>query len=223
MQKKKKPKVSLEKKRSLFLQIGLIISLLVVYIAFEWKSYDKSNFNLGEVNFDDLEEEIIPITKQEIKPPPPPPPPPEVIEIVEDEVEIEEELEIEDTETDEDEIVEIEEEDDDEIFIVVENMPLFPGCSDEGCTQSNILRHISRNFKYPPMLKDYGIEGRVIATFVVNKKGKASDVQILRGLDKKIDDEVVRVIKSLPIFTPGKQRNKPASVRYTVPINVQLQ
>ena len=68
MQKKKNPKVSLEKKRSLFLQIGLIISLLVVYIAFEWKSYDKSNFNLGEVNFDDLEEEIIPITKQEIKP-----------------------------------------------------------------------------------------------------------------------------------------------------------
>ena len=194
-----------------------------MYIAFEWKSYDKSNFDLGEVNFDDLEEEIIPITKQEIKPPPPPPPPPEVIEIVEDEVEIEEELEIEDTETDEDEIVEIEEEDDDEIFIVVENMPLFPGCSDEGCTQSNILRHISRNFKYPPMLKDYGIEGRVIATFVVNKKGKASDVQILRGLDKKIDDEVVRVIKSLPVFTPGKQRNKPASVRYTVPINVQLQ
>ena len=73
------------------------------------------------------------------------------------------------------------------------------------------------------ILKDYGIEGRVIATFVVNKKGKASDVQILRGLDKKIDDEVVRVIKSLPVFTPGKQRNKPASVRYTVPINVQLQ
>ena len=114
MQKKKNPKVSLEKKRSLFLQIGLIISLLFVYIAFEWKSYDKTNFSLGEVNFDDLEEEIIPITKQEIKPPPPPPPPPEVIEIVEDEVEIEEELEIEDTETDEDEIVEIEEEDDDE-------------------------------------------------------------------------------------------------------------
>ena len=47
----------------------------------------------------------------------------------------------------------------------------FPGCSDEGCTQSNILRHISRNFKYP-QLKDYGIEGRVIATFVVNKKGR---------------------------------------------------
>ena len=67
MQKKKNPKVSLEKKRSLFLQIGLIISLLVVYIAFEWKSYDKTNFSLGEVNFDDLEEEIIPITKQEIK------------------------------------------------------------------------------------------------------------------------------------------------------------
>ena len=76
---------------------------------------------------DDLEEEIIPITKQEVKPPPPPPPPPEVIEIVEDEVEIENEIEIEDTESDEDEVIEIEEDDDEEFFMVVENMPEFPG------------------------------------------------------------------------------------------------
>ena len=109
---------------------------------------------------------------------------------------------------------------DEEIFIVVENMPLYPGCNDEICTQSNILRYIRRNFKYPPMLKGYGIEGKVIASFVVNKKGKASDIKILRGLDKEIDDEIVRVIKSLPDFTPGKKRNKPANVRYTIPINV---
>ena len=226
MEPKKNPKVNLENKRGLFLQIGLVVSLLSVLIAIEWKSFDKTNYDLGQLNLDDLEEEIIPITKQqEIKPPPPPPPPPEIIEIVEDDVIIEDTLEIEDTETDEDEMIEEIEEEDDEIFIVVENMPLFPGCSDESCTQSNILKHISKNFRYPPMLKDYGIEGRVIATFVINKKGKASDVQILRGLQggEKIDDEVIRVIKSLPSFTPGRQRNKPASVRYTVPISVQLQ
>ena len=111
MELKKNPNANLEHKRSLFLQIGLVIALLIVLIAFEYRSYDRQMYNLGALNLDDLEEEIIPITKQEIKPPPPPPPPPEVIEIVEDDVEIEEEIEIEDTESDEDEIIEIEEED----------------------------------------------------------------------------------------------------------------
>ena len=74
MQLKKNPESDLERKRGLFLQLGLVISLLIVLIAFEYKSYEKSDFNLGTLNLDDLEEEIIPITKQEVKPPPPPPP-----------------------------------------------------------------------------------------------------------------------------------------------------
>ena len=123
---KKDPKISLENKKNMFFQIGLAITLVIVLIAFEWKSYDRSNYNLGDLNLDDMEEEIIPITRQEVKPPPPPPPPPEIIEIVEDEVEIENEVEIEETDTDEDEIIEIEE-DDEEFFMVVENMPEFPG------------------------------------------------------------------------------------------------
>ena len=123
MDAKKNPKVNLENKRSLFLQIGLFVTLLIILIAFEYRSYERSDFNLGALNLDDLEEEIIPITKQEVKPPPPPPPPPEIIEIVEDDIEIEDEIEIDDTESDEDEIIEIEEEDDEEFFMVVENMP----------------------------------------------------------------------------------------------------
>ena len=94
---KKDPKISLENKKGMFFQIGLAVTLIVVLISFEWKSYDKSNYNLGDLNLDDMEEEIIPITRQEVKPPPPPPPPPEIIEIVEDEVEIENEVEIEET------------------------------------------------------------------------------------------------------------------------------
>ena len=82
MQAKKNPEVDLEKKRGLYLQIGFVISLLLVLAAFEYKSYDKIDHSLGELNLDDLEEEIIPITKQEVKPPPPPPPPPEIIEVV---------------------------------------------------------------------------------------------------------------------------------------------
>ena len=216
MESKKNPKVDLEKKRSLYLQIGFIIALLFVYAAFEYKNYDKSSFNLGDLNLDDLEEEIIPITKQEQKPPPPPPPPPEIIEIVEDEVEIEEELEIEDTETDEDEIIEIEEEDDDEFFMVVENMPEFPG-GDLG-----LMKYIQKNVKYPPIAKEYNITGKVYVQFIVDKSGTVTNVKVVRGVDKNLDAEAVRVVKSLPKYKPGKQRGKPVRVMFTIPINFTL-
>ena len=216
MQVKKNPKVDLEKKRSLYLQIGFIIALLLVYAAFEYKNYDKSSYNLGDLNLDDLEEEIIPITKQEQKPPPPPPPPPEIIEIVEDEVEIEEELEIEDTESDEDEIIEIEEEDDDEFFMVVENMPEFPG-GDLG-----LMKYIQKNVKYPPIAKEYNITGKVYVQFIVDKSGTVTNVKVVRGVDKNLDAEALRVVKSLPKYKPGKQRGKPVRVMFTIPINFTL-
>ena len=216
MQSKKNPEVDLEKKRGLYLQIGFIISLLLVLAAFEYKSYDKTDSSLGELNLDDLEEEIIPITKQEIKPPPPPPPPPEVIEIVEDDVEIEEEIEIEDTESDEDEIIEIEEEDDEEFFMVVENMPEFPG-GDAG-----LMKYIVNNVRYPAIAKEYNITGKVYVSFIVDKSGNVTDVKVVRGVDKNLDAEAVRVVKSLPKYKPGKQRGKPVRVMFTIPINFTL-
>jgi protein TonB len=215
MESKKNPKVNLERKRGLFLQIGLVIALLIVLAAFEYKSYEKSVYNLGQLNLDDLEEEIIPITKQELKPPPPPPPPPpEVIEIVEDDVVIEDEIEIEDTESDED--LEIVEEDDEEIFMVVENMPEFPG-GDLG-----LMKYIQKNVKYPPIAKEYNITGKVYISFVVDRSGSVTNVKVVRGVDKNLDAEAVRVIKSLPKYKPGKQRGKPVRVMFTVPINFTL-
>jgi|TARA_B100000780_G_scaffold145603_1_gene101720 protein TonB len=216
MKPKKNPKISLESKKSLFFQIGLAITLLAVLIAFEWKSYEKNDYNLGNLNLDDMEEEIIPITRQEVKPPPPPPPPPEVIEIVEDEVEIEKELEIEDTETDEDEIIEIEEEDDEEFFMVVENMPEFPG-GDLG-----LMKFIQKNVKYPAIAKEYNITGKVYVSFIVDKQGKVTNVKIVRGVDKNLDGEALRVVSALPNYKPGKQRGKPVRVMFTIPINFTL-
>jgi protein TonB len=212
---KKNPKISLENKKAMFFQIGLAITLIVVLIAFEWKSYDKSNYNLGNLNLDDMEEEIIPITRQEVKPPPPPPPPPEIIEIVEDEVEIEKELEIEETETDEDEIVEIEE-DDEEFFMVVENMPEFPG-GDLG-----LMKFIQKNVKYPAIAKEYNITGKVYVSFIVDKLGKVTNVKIVRGVDKNLDAEALRVVSLLPKYKPGKQRGKSVRVMFTIPINFTL-
>jgi protein TonB len=216
MEPKKNPEVNLERKRGLFLQIGLVIALLVVLAAFEYKSYEKVAYNLGALSLDDLEEEIIPITKQEVKPPPPPPPPPEVIEIVEDEVEIENEIEIEDTESDEDEEIEIDEEDDDEFFMVVENMPIFPG-GDLG-----LMKYIQKHVKYPAIAKEYNITGKVYVSFIVDKSGKVTNVKIVRGVDKNLDAEAMRVVKSLPKYKPGKQRGKAVRVMFTIPINFTL-
>jgi len=216
MEPKKNPDISLEKKKGLFFQIGLVITLVIVLGAFEWKSYDKVAYNLGQLNLDDIEEEIIPITKQEVKPPPPPPPPPEVIEIVEDDVEIEDEIEIEDTESDEDVEIEIEEEDDEEFFMVVENMPEFPG-GDLG-----LMKYIQKNVKYPAIAKEYNITGKVYVSFIVDKKGSVTNVKIVRGVDKNLDAEAMRVVKSLPKYKPGKQRGKSVRVMFTIPINFTL-
>ena len=216
MEPKKNPEVNLERKRGLFLQIGLVIALLVVLGAFEYKTYEKIAYNLGSLNLDDLEEEIIPITKQELKPPPPPPPPPEIIEIVEDDVEIEDEIEIEDTESDEDEEIEIIEEDDDEFFMVVENMPIFPG-GDLG-----LMKYIQKHVKYPAIAKEYNITGKVYVSFIVDKSGSVTNVKIVRGVDKNLDAEAVRVVKSLPKYKPGKQRGKSVRVMFTIPINFTL-
>ena len=216
MERKKNKNANLEEKRGLFLQIGFIITLLIILGAFEYRSYEKTAYNLGDLNLEDLEEEIIPITKQEEKPPPPPPPPPEIIEIVEDDIEIEEEIEIEDTESDEDEIIEIEEEDDDEFFMVVENMPEFPG-GDLG-----LMKFIQKNVKYPAIAKEYNITGKVYVSFIVDKTGQVTNVKIVRGVDKNLDAEALRVVKSLPKYKPGKQRGKAVRVMFTIPINFTL-
>ena len=222
MKPKKNPNVDLENKRGLYLQIGLAISLLLILGAFEFRSYEKGLSSLGVFDLETEWEEEIENTFREEKPPPPPPPPPEEIIIVEDEEEIENEIEIEDTESDEDLEIEEEEEATDEIFMIVEDMPRFQGCTDDACTQQKIMTYIARNTKYPPIAKENNITGRVFISFVVDKTGSVTKVKILRGVDKYLDAEAVRVVKSMPKFKPGKQRGKPVNVQYNVPINFKL-
>jgi len=222
MEPKKNPKVDLEKKRGLFMQIGLALSLLIVLGAFEYRTYEKVISSLGDLVLDADFEEEIENTFREEKPPPPPPPPPDEIVIVEDDEEIEE-TEIEETESDEElEVIEEEEETTDEVFMVVEEMPLFEGCSDKACTDTKIFQYIFRNTKYPPIAKENNITGKVYVSFVVDKTGKVSDVQVMRGVDKYLDKEAIRVVQSLPKFSPGKQRGKAVKVRYNVPITFSL-
>lgn len=223
MEIKKNPEVDLEKKRSLFLVAGYVVALAVVLTAFEWKTYDITTSDLGKLVVSDIEEEIIPITEQEIKPPPPPPPPPPApeIKIVEDDVEIEEEVEIMDVEaTQETVIVEVEvveeESNEPDFFTIVEDMPAFPG------GDAALLKYIAENVEYPPIAKENGITGVVYVSYIVDKDGSIKDVKVVRGADPFLDKEAARVVKSLKGYKPGKQRGKPVPVQFTIPIRFVL-
>jgi len=226
MELKKSKKANLENKSGLFLQIGLVFVLGIILIAFEWQSKPNMNDNLGQLANMELEEEIIPITRQqEVKPPPPPPiTVTEVLNIVEDDVIIEDELIIEDAEADQNmeiEIVEFDEEEEvaeEEVFFIVEDMPGFQGKSHDG-----FRTYISNNLRYPEIAAENGISGRVYVQFAVNRNGDVVDAIVVRGVDPALDKEAVRVVISSPKWTPGKQRGKPVKVQFTFPINFVLQ
>ncbi len=223
MEPKKYKKADLEGKKTYFFEVGLIIALLVVFAAFEYKSYDKQTIDLQQRAVDDTPEEIIPITEH--KPPPPPPPPPKQvtqIKIVEDDVEVEDEIEI-DVEADDETVVEyvpVEEEEEiveAEIFTVVESMPEFPGGTGE------LYKYLGNSIKYPPLAKESGIQGRVFVNFVVEPNGSISNVKVLRGIGGGCDEEAVRVVENMPSWKPGKQRGKAVRVSYNLPIKFTLQ
>ena len=234
MEPKKNPKSDVGRNSSLYFVIGLAFTMALVYGAFEWKTYDEVNdYDISMNVEDDLDEEV-PMTEQ-IKTPPPPPPPaaPEVIEVVEDEEEVEETI-IESTETSqEEEIIEVEDvmveeevEDVDVPFAVIEDVPIFPGCESESdkraCFQSMMQKHISKNFRYPEIAQEMGVQGRVSVMFTIQKDGSIGNVR-MRGPDKNLEKEAARIIGKLPKMTPGKQRGNAVRVPFSIPINFKLQ
>ena len=225
METKKNPKVDLERKRSLFFQIGLFITLALILFVFELKIVPGNDELFVAGNTGPIEEEIIPITKQEeIKTPPPPPPPvTDVIEIVENNQEIQNEVKIESTEADANTQisapVEVQQEEEiEEVinFYVIEEKPEFPG------GEAAMFQWIAKNIKYPEIAKENGVQGKVFVQFVIGKDGKVTDVQVVRGVDPSLDKEAVRVIQSMPTWKPGKQRGKAVKVSFQIPINFKL-
>ena len=227
MELKKNPKADLENKRNMFVLLGLVISLGIVLTAFSLNNTVKSADSLGELSTEAVEDEVIPITRQEEVKPPPPPPPPQVVEqlnIVDDDVELDEEFEFESTEADENLVINAVPVSDDsdgdeesEIFVIVEDMPEFPG------GELALRKYIADHVKYPVIAAENGIQGKVYVTFVVDKDGSITNARVARPVDPALDQEALRVVNSLPKWKPGKQRGKPVRVSYTVPINFQLQ
>lgn len=108
-------------------------------------------------------------------------------------------------------------EEENKVFDIVEQQPLFPG------GPAALMKYLSENTKYPVVALENGVQGRVTVQFVVEKDGSISDVHVLKGVDPSLDKEAVRVVKSMPRWTPGKQNGITVRVNYRVPVLFRLQ
>ncbi len=229
MKPKKTEKADLENRRGLYLEIGLVVVLVAALVAFNVKSYDNKKIEVVQRTAADETEEMVIQTQDDTPPPPPPPEQPEVatdLNVIEDDAESENEIGIVNAEvTDKTENIEItpvvveqdEEEDEQVIFQVVEQDPEFPGGVEA------LYKFIQSNIKYPQLAKENNITGRVFVTFVVEKDGSVSNVKAARDIGGGCGAEAVRVVKSMPKWTPGKQRGKAVRAAYTLPVNFTLQ
>jgi len=237
MEVKKNPKSNLENYSKLFIQLGLVLSLFVVYVSMENKTYDRNIDTFGDANMQNEEDEETIITEriEPVKPKAPPPPAPEIIEVVEDEKDVEETV-IETTETDEteaiEEIIEVEEEDtvlEDVPFAIIEEVPIFPGCKGTrkqkvDCLNSKIKKHVVRKFN-ADLAGDLGLspgKKKIWVVFRIDPKGNITEINA-RAPHPRLKKEAIRVTKTLPKMIPGKQRGVPVGMKYTLPISFNVE
>ena len=242
MDLKKKPEKQLENYSKIFLQIGLVLTLFVTYVSMEYKTYEKDNSSyLGVVNMVDEMKEDIPIIEiQKVAPPKQNAPPPtiEKITVVEDDLKIEETI-IESTETDEGEaivintedIVEVEEVEEfieDIPFVLIEDVPVYPGCKGnnkelKACFTKKISTYFGKNFNLG-LATELGLQPgkkKLYVVFTISRTGKVINVKS-RGPHPVLEREVGKVISSLPIMKPGRQRGKPVGVSFSIPITFEV-
>ncbi len=229
MEVKKSEKANLENKKLLFFEIGLMLSLSVVYFAFEWTTAEKQVAVLEETTQVVEVEDMVPITQET---PPPPPSAPSIpvlsdqIDIVDDEIQVDDNLfmNLEDDASMGVEIMDYVENVEEEVveeeaipFQLVEEKPSFMGGD-----ANAFSKWVNERLVYPEIAKENGVSGRVTLQFTVNTDGTVSNVKVLRGVDPSLDREAVRVVSMSPKWTPGKQRDRAVKVTYTFPVIFQL-
>lgn len=230
----------LRKKYNRNVMIGMLIGIIIIGTAvvtpyLNAKALENSKKRAErqvEIKMENLDQ------PKEAPPPPPPPPPPPAETVVQikylapvvvDSIKPEDvkqlmtadqaqvEVKNEDVQVVEQVQEEVKEEEAPaEVFVVVEEMPTFPG------GETELMKFIYANIVYPEIAKENNVQGRVILRFCVTYKGGVDQVQILKPVDKSLDDEAIRVIKMLPTWKPGKQGGKPVNVWYSVPVTFQL-
>jgi len=223
MEPRKYPEADIRKKTDIYFMVGLAVALGITYAAFSFTTSDQVENGLMVMDQTEEVEEMTDITRQE-QPPPPPPPPPQTIEVIEDDSEVEE-ADIEDTEIDQETVIApivqeqvevVEQTREQEVFMVVEDMPEFPG------GEAKMFKYIADNVDYPPLARENNIQGRVTVQFVVDENGKIIDAKVLKGIGWGCDEAALRVVNSMPRWKPGKQRNKAVRVRFVIPIRFVL-
>ncbi len=247
----KYPEVDSFRLSGTFFNLGIAVALGLTVLAFGWTQYEKKveasdNFILIEEDI-----EVEPPRTAEPPPPPPPPPPPVIEEVPEELIEEEDQPEFVDQSVEaEEEVVRAPEpvkqaappppppppppKDDDEIFVVVEDMPLFPGCESEPdkdarkkCSDKKVFEFVGKNLKYPVIARENGVEGTAVVQFVVDRDGSVKDASVLRDIGAGCGEEAVRVVNLMNQqgikWTPGKQRGRPVKVQFRLPVRFKLQ
>lgn len=228
MEKKKSERADLQNKKVLFMEIGCIIALALVYFGFEYTSEEVRTVVLDDNSVITEIEDLIPIT---FETPPPPPAAPKIpvlsdqIDIVDDDIEIDDNLfmkleddpgsgvEIMDYIEVIDEVVEEEE----IPFMLVEEKPTF-----QKGDANQFSKWVNQRLVYPEIAKENGVQGRITLQFTIDKDGSLTKVKVLRGVDPSLDKEAVRVVSMSPKWEPGRQRDRAVPVTYTFPVIFKL-
>ena len=230
MEIKKSPKADLEKGKGLNFLLGLVVALAIVYVALEYRTYDKIEaYTRDKVDIADMEETVL-LEENEPEPEQPEPDQPQ-----QQEVQLPEEFKVVDNTQKVEKIalvsvdeskplpppvpvapVKVEEEED-KIHEVVESPAEFPG----GYTA--LSKWLSKNLVYPEQAAEMGIQGKVIVRFVVEKDGSVTQATVVKGIDPALDKEALRVIQTMPKWKPGMQQGRAVRVRCTQPVQFKLQ
>ena len=226
METKKTQNASLENKRVVFLELGLIASLLAVIGAFSYATAVKKAPVLQAVTQVTDIEELVPVTRD--TPPEPPkaiaiPQISEILEIVDDDLPTTDIISFDDTQVDvpvydyrvEPEDTPVVEED--IPFVLVEKKPRF-----QGGDANDFSRWIAQHLNYPEIARENGVQGRVILEFTVMKDGSVGNLKVLRSVDPSLDKEALRVVSTSPKWEPGRQRDRAVNVTYQFPVIFQL-
>ena len=226
MEIKKSPKADLQNKRGLLLEIGLAVALAIVIGAFAWTPKEH-RIEQVDLNYAIVEEEITEITRQDQKPPEPPKKVgvkviADLLQVVTNDTKIETSMTFDEFDEDAEVFQEVEvvEEEivDDEPFLIVETMPTFQG------GDLNTFRNwVQSNVRFPQIALENGIQGTVVLSFVIEKDGSLTNIQVLRTPDRSLSEEATRVLQKSPKWTPGKQRNQVVRVKYNLPVVFRVQ
>ncbi len=225
MEIKKSPKADLQNKRGLLLEIGLCVALGLVILAFAYTPKEHRIEKI-DMNYGPVEEQITEITRQDQKPPEPPKKVEvkviaDLLEVVTNDTKIETDMSFaefdEDTEIEQIVAVEEEEVEDDQPFLRAETMPSF-----QGGDLNTFRKWVQDNVRFPQIALENGIQGRVTLTFVIEKDGRLTNIQVLQTPDRSLSEEAIRVLNKSPKWSPGKQRNQTVRVKYTLPVDFRV-